>query len=151
MVIRDYYAGVQQALGNPFVRTNRRISTLTNGANPSWDRPDIVDFGNVPALVYEIKPRGSEPVATTEALDYIAQLGAGGVPAILGPTERPGTSAALNIGYATIYFSSVSPGTIRYDWVWDPGAKAAVVKVTAAAVFTLLGAVEALAPAAAAP
>ena len=68
MVIRDYYAGVQQALGNPFVRTNRRISTLTNGANPSWDRPDIVDFGNVPALVYEIKPRGSEPVATTEAL-----------------------------------------------------------------------------------
>jgi hypothetical protein len=118
-VSRNYYQERQGEVGNLAVFTNMRLSTLTFGGNPSWSRPDIVDFGNAPAFVYEIKPQGSELVAHKEALGYVAALAQGGVNADLGPIDRVGTSGIRELNYATIYFSSQSPGTITYRWVWS--------------------------------
>lgn len=77
-------------------------------------KPDITNLSRT--HLYEIKPKGSEAVAMSEAKMYQALFASAGVPISLGPTTEPGTSGGIPAPAGIYLFSSPDEGVITYQY-----------------------------------
>ena len=75
--------------------------------------PDITNL--TARHLYEIKPKGSEQLARTEANWYVASFTMAGVPMSLGPTAAAGVTGAVPAPGGVYLFECVSPGVIVYQ------------------------------------
>jgi hypothetical protein len=77
-------------------------------------KPDIMNLTKL--HLYEIKPIAGLAQAKAEALLYVGILENAGITVALGPTSEPGTSGAIPAPAGVYIFSSLSPGTITYQY-----------------------------------
>jgi hypothetical protein len=75
--------------------------------------PDIANLSL--RHIYEIKPRGSETLARTEAAWYVTSFTMAGIPMKLGPRASAGTSGVVPAPGGVYIFECVEPGVIVYQ------------------------------------
>jgi hypothetical protein len=86
-------------------------------------RPDIIEFSSIhPEAIgdlfgYEIKPEGSEGLASAEWIYYQRAFYEAGMPLLAGPTTLPGTSGIVAAPNGWAQYNSPAPGVISYKLI----------------------------------